>query len=576
MMRTLLFLFLLVHWAPLLAQQVPIVDKNGMKCYQHTIQDGQTLFALQEWYACPAEQILALNPGIERGLIAGDVIYLPVIRRNQVHEVKPKETLSALSRQYVVSLDSLQKFNPGSISGLKVGQKISIPNGIVAVSLDQAPAVQPISAMNAPAPSRYISFTDSVLTYRVMPNESLSTISKRYMIPVEKLMEFNHLSSSKLKPDQVLKIPLKKERIEAVDQRSVPPKLAVNQLAKAFQFAHQSTCEIAVFLPLNLDSNAHFNRFISTAALDYYMGMKLAIDSLIDLGLSANYHIYDYESDKKPLSSLLALPEMRQMDLIYAPLQKEAAEQVAAFAKPLEIPVVFSVAQPASLTEQSNRFIAYTPDNEALMNALAKHVHQHYNQATVVLIHGETSADLALDAQFIEAFKALPSSVSKLKLIEATWQSYLQYNALGKPIVYIALSSSKERVLPLLKSQLNSPEMTVIGTKDWLEWKEISASTETAYQFVVATPSYFSYHSQNLISFHKKYRRTYSCDMSRMACLGYDATLLIGRMLLEDMPAQQGIFSQLNLQQRTKHLGVQNESAFVLRYQNFELLPDVH
>lgn len=103
----------------------------------------------------------------------------------------------------------------------------------------------------------------------------------------------------------------------------------MEEIKDVLQFPARKSFEIALFLPLNLDSTATYNRFVSSAALEYYMGAKLAMDSLTHLGLNAIFHVYDYESASENLTAILAKPELLNMDVIFAPLQQREAEVVS-------------------------------------------------------------------------------------------------------------------------------------------------------------------------------------------------------------------------------------------------------
>ena len=74
-----LFVF---FFSNLIAQQyVPVTFIKDNYFYNHTVIEGNTLFNLQKMYACPAEDILNANEGIERGLDVGEVVFIPVHKK---------------------------------------------------------------------------------------------------------------------------------------------------------------------------------------------------------------------------------------------------------------------------------------------------------------------------------------------------------------------------------------------------------------------------------------------------------------------------------------------------------------
>lgn len=574
-------LFLLLFYASLVYSQqyAQITEREGKKCYVHTVADGNNLYGLQQMYACPAEDILNMNPGIERGFTTGEVVFIPIQRRTVKHSVVEKETLYAVSKMYDVSMDSIVKYNPTAKNGLKLDQRLTIPNAVAQIQTDRMVTLPDVRQQEIPKPSAAaqakfkISFSDAIVSHVVLPQESLYTLSKRFMVPVPELQALNNLKSSRVNPGQTVKIPIKKEKVELVQIRPVPPKKEA-EVKDELQFQARKSFEIALFLPLNLDSTATFNRFVSNAALEYYMGAKLAMDSLDHLGLNATFHVYDYESANENLSAILAKPELLNMDIIFSPLQQREAELVSAFARKNELTIAFPVAMKDSALIGNPNAICLSPSSTNLMEQLALSVHHHYVDQTVVLIKGESEGDMKMDQLFLTAFRNVPSSVSKAKIIEATWKTFKQYEYMNDDIIYVVLSSDKAKVLTLLEKYKSNQHVHIYGLKEWLEWKEVSGTLENTYAFTYASPSYFSYHAPPVMTFHKKYRRTYSSDVTRMSCLGYDATLMVCRQLISQTNKQTGIISNYQLTQQGIGNGFQNTAGFILDYKGFESKPE--
>ncbi|MFM6934744.1 MAG: LysM peptidoglycan-binding domain-containing protein, partial [Flavobacteriales bacterium] len=412
-----------------------------------------------------------------------------------------------------------------------------------------------------------------VISHVLLPQESLYTLSKRYMVPVPELQALNKLSSSRVSPGQTIRIPVKKEKVELVPIRAVPPKKEASVLNE-LTFSARKSYEIALFLPLNLDSTSTYNRFVSGAALDYYMGAKLAIDSLSHMGLDATFHVYDYESATENLAQILAKPELLNMDIIFAPLQQREAEMVSAFARKNEITVAFPVSMKESELLGNPNAICLSPSTANLMDQLAMSVHKHFVNQTIVLIKGESELDMKTDQLFLTAFRNVPSSLSKAKIIEATWKNYKQYEFMNDETIYIVLSTDKSKVLPFLEKYKANDRVHIYGLKEWIEWKEVSGTIVNKYAFTYASPTYFSYHAPSIIPFHKKYRKTYSADLTRMACLGYDATLMVCRQLLQQSNKQVGLISNYQLIQQGVGNGFQNTSGFILDFKGFESKPE--
>lgn len=576
MLRNLFIVCVLCVCETLFSQKyAPVVIINGKKFYEHTISEGNTLFGLQQKYECPVEEILNANPGVERGLTEGQLIQIPVITKTIMHTVEKGETLFFLARMYYVSVDSIASKNPGTEAGIKIGQRLKITNATPRVQIDLPSVSTDEATRTIPAPSDsvrekfIVSFHDSIISHVVLENETMNSISKRFMIPMEDLLKFNNLKSSKVSPGQIIRIKLKKENVSAIPIRSVP---SPNEVKKEITpvFKPKDSYKVAMFLPFNLDSTETLNKGISAAAWEYYMGARMAFDSLEKIGLKGEVFIFDYQSRRETIDQQLAKPEMKMMDLIFAPFQSKEAEKVANWSKTNKVRVVFPVSVPGSYLNENNYAYALTPTNESLVQILAEHIYQTHENQQIILIKSEKQEDQILYNSFLKSFRELPSKSSRPRIIESNWNDYKKYEKLGTSIFYVFLSTEKDRVLTLLSSSNNKENITIFGLKEWIEFKEVSTEIKNKFTFYYASPSFFSYKDPTIIPFHKQFRSRYGADLTKVACLGYDATINIASYLLLGKKSNQGLISGYDFIQSEPQNGYQNKNGFILKFEDFE------
>ena len=552
-----------------------VLVTNGQKLYQHTIMEGNTLFGLQQMYECPVEEILNANPGIERGLTEGQLIQVPVITKTIMHTVGKGETLFSLARMYYVAVDSIAVKNPGTEAGIKIGQRLKIINATPRIQIDLPSVSKDEASRTIPAPSDsvrekfIVSFHDSIISHVVLANETMYSISKRFMVPLEDLLTLNNLRSSKISPGQVIRIKLKKENVNAVPIRSVPSASAAKKDSIPL-FKTKESYKVALFLPFNLDSTETLNKGTTAAAWEYYMGARMAFDSLEKIGLKGEVFVYDYQSRNETIDQQLAKSELKKMDLIFAPFQAKEAEKVAIWSKMNKVRVVFPVSVQSSFLNENSYAYALTPTNEFLVQLLAENVYQTHENQQIILIKSEKQEDQILYNSFLKTFKEMPPKASRPRVIEATWSDYKKYEKLGSNIFFVFLSTEKEKVLTLLSSYANKENITLFGLKEWVEFKEINSEINNKFSFYYASPSYFSYKDPAIIPFHKQFRSKYGADLTKVACLGYDATMNIASYLLLDKKSNQGIISGYDFVQSEPKNGNQNKNGFILKFEEFE------
>ncbi|MEN9303685.1 MAG: hypothetical protein RL264_2114 [Bacteroidota bacterium] len=553
-----------------------VVVQNGKKFYQHTVTQGNTLFGLQQIYDCPAEEILNANPGIERGLVEGQLVKIPAPSKTIIHTVQKSETMFAISRMYGVPVDTITAYNPGADIGIKIGQRLKLVNAAPRIQVDLMSVTD--EEINKPKPAatdttraKYtVSFKDSLINHTVLQGETIYTISKRFMVPVEEIQRSSGLSpGAKVGVGQVIKIPIKKEKIDPVPIRVVPPKeRSYND--SVLIFPKKDFYNVAIFLPFNLDSTGTFNKNLTNAAFDYYVGAKLAFDSLQKAGLRANVYFYDYLSKSESLQQQLARNEFQTMDLIFAPLQAAEAEFVANWAKLNKVRCVLSVAMPAKMTD-GNRFVyALTPDNDAMMKSLAKRVYNLHVNQQIILIRTTKADEELLQNSFLRSFKELPPKNSRPRIIETDWNNFKSFENLSSQTIVIFLSNDKEKAISLLERYKNAPNMMLFGTKDWVDWKEVSSTLSNKYRFSYAAPSSFDLKEANTNNFHRKVRRFFDADLTKTMCLGYDVVFQSCNAFFMKKEIRKGLISNFQLYQAGPGNGVKNEGAFVVKFVDFE------
>ena len=558
----------------LIAQQyVPVTFIKDNYFYNHTVIEGNSLFNLQKMYACPAEDILNANEGIERGLDVGEVVFIPVHKKTITHIVSSNESIYSLSRLFSVPIDSIVKHNLISGNELKIGQRLSIKDAIIPIlkevttnregNLKNIPSYDLTSSLNS-----NLMNDDLFVLHTVQSQESLYTISKRYMVSIDNLKELNNLKKSKISPDDVLKIKLKQENKGDIDQRNVPP-LQETETIQFPSLKDKKSLSVALFLPFNLDSQADGKKSTSNAAIEYYMGAKLAIDSLSDLGFKAEFFIYDYFDKTKSLQTILEQKSFLAMDIIIAPLHQKEAEIVAEWALKNNVKMIYSVTFSNFLFENKNAYAMVT-NNDILLEKLAVEIIRTKKDQQLVLIKSGNAADDLMYQHFLSAFRAEVALKYKSKIIEANYDNYKLFTKNGRPTCFIFLSNEKERVISLLNHCKENELFQVVGLKEWIDYKEINSEIKNNFSFYYMAPSYFSYNDPALKTFHKLYRKKYNADLTKMACLGYDVVYNACKYFMTDEVASRGLISNFSFIENPDGKGFQNTGCFLLKFEDFD------
>lgn len=128
------------------------------------------------------------------------------------YTVEEGDALEKIAKEYGVSVNDLKSWNGLRGNKIVVGQTLEIfsePEEKTKIIPTEPPASKPkvVAKSEQPAPKSESKAFDAGKTHRVKKGETLSNIARNYGTSAKDLMKLNNLRSSKIKANQVLKIP---------------------------------------------------------------------------------------------------------------------------------------------------------------------------------------------------------------------------------------------------------------------------------------------------------------------------------------------------------------------------------
>ena len=554
---------------------------NGKKYAVHVAQAGNTLWGLHTTYNVPVDDIVAANPGIEKGVKEGYRYLIPlggadmkVISGTTMreHTVEKGETAFSIAKKYNSSVDDLLKYNPGIDKGLKVGQVLKI---VIAPTSEAATPPKQTEKPAVSAPS--VTFTDTVLVYEVKNSETLYTISKRFMVPVADLQKVTNLKSTNIKSGDVLKIPLKKENIKQVPVREVQPKEEVRKVDETLIFKSKTKYNIAVLLSFGLnDSKA--NTSLKNLATEFYMGVELAADSLEKLGFDATIKVIDLPMDSVGIMKVLNTAEMKDMDLIFGPLVPQSADIVGRWCGKQKIRMVCPSACNSALLKNNPYIYASVTSDMTQQEILAKYTIEKFKTAQIILINPGISKDQELFDAYRKRFIELSKKNGNVKLIEAKLSDYTTFIRKSGESVIVLPTRDKGTVLSFINSlhkaigKSPGADVTVMGVKEWGGFDDITGYYKTRYKMTWASSSDLNYSLPDTQTLLRLYRKKYRADMNKAGAHGFDVVYYFVKTLLmkEEVPSE--VVNAFDPKVAVPGGGYENQSCFILTHQDYELI----
>lgn len=179
-------------------------------------QKGTAFLSIAREYDISLSRLFDFNDLPEREALANDqLIYLQRKRKtgnNEFHTMKPGETLYDIAQEEAIRLESLLEYNqlqkdmqPAAGQQLylrtkapwrpELAKKESLENQTAQVKKE-------IVAASSPSPVQ----TKTAFAYKVKPKETIYSISKKYNVRVDDIVQWNQLTSFDLKNGQQLRI----------------------------------------------------------------------------------------------------------------------------------------------------------------------------------------------------------------------------------------------------------------------------------------------------------------------------------------------------------------------------------
>ncbi|MDR1591715.1 MAG: LysM peptidoglycan-binding domain-containing protein [Prevotellaceae bacterium] len=203
MNKLLLALSLLLLSAVATAQSCPTKNIGGINYYVYTVEAGEGLFAVGRKFGVSQAQLHESNPHLREGLKVGQTLLIPVAVTSVTalqpditsanyteHTVVAQQTLYAISKIYGVSVEAIIAFNALSSEKIQVGQLLKIP------------------VANPKQVTPQTTAKKKTVTHEVRARETLYSISKKYHISINELVEANPNVANGVNKGDVLHIPV--------------------------------------------------------------------------------------------------------------------------------------------------------------------------------------------------------------------------------------------------------------------------------------------------------------------------------------------------------------------------------
>lgn len=533
-----------------------------------------------------------------------------------IHTIEKGQSLFSISKLYNVSLEDIYKYNPElKTTGAKVDQEIKIP-------FTQNTSIPVSGTVNLSAlPAENID-TTRYITHKVAKGETVYAITKKFQVSEKQLASFNPgLTPASLKEGQLIIVGEKvKPKVQTHDFKSTPTKSEKsNKEEKVIKpsdpvrikdslhtrpvtKSKKTNYKLGIILPfrfeqtLSLDlaeltkSNGNFPN-VPGLAVDFYLGVQKAIDSLKTSNFDVELKVY--ESDDKDsllISQIINDPDFKHLDLIFGPLYANGFKIISKHAKEFGIPIVSPSATQNKIL-YDNIYISKTnPSHYTLIESLADYcIDSLLNSETAIYMVVLSDKDKK-EMSYVTAFKKYftmkqrklgHSTRDTITTINGITNLKSQYKANKKNIVVVL--SNNQVFLSDLTTQLSmmdtKNETTLCG------WQSLSESDNIDQEYLNQLKYVFpsACNLTNLSAFKtldQWYAGIQNTTPGEYFYMGFDIGYYYLTQLktigpdfvyqLNSLPVELN-YLRFNFTRPDKQTGFDNRGVYIFKYSNYHL-----
>lgn len=570
-MRALVFIFSFLFIVSAFGQN------NPERFLTHKVKKKETLYGLARKYNVSIEQIKEFNPLIDKiGLKKRMQLKIPVYpiieapkavslkEGLEKYLVQPKETKWRLAYRYGITIQELEQLNPQIKDGLKIGQEIVIPKRTV----EETKALE--EAFNY---------------YKVKPKEGFYRLEKKLGVTEADLIALNPtLPETGLQEGMILKIGL-----QNTGDLKVEDDLLIEKVRLEDSVLTNTDIKLVAFLPFK-SASIEFDsiekttallkkRNLHTIALDFYMGMVLAVEKADALGISVKLNVLDSQNKKQSISEQVEAIDWSDVQGLIGPLITANFDYAAQLPVLKNVPMVSPLSS-KKINQAKHVYQSVSP-LASLRNKMVAYLDKMIDTTQNVMIIADT-----LNAAFAKGFEEKYPYAHRVRPEEGGFVlpdliDSLLIDSLPNKVVFESQDLNlAANVISLLNSQVSKERdvqlFTTLRTSIY-ENDNISRKHLGNLRFTYLSGNH-PMKSERRTLFKNTYQKRFGDFPSKEAFRAYDITLdIILRLAYKEeiyLPSigETDYLENRFFYEKASQAGYQNVGFYLLQHQGYDII----
>jgi LysM repeat protein len=562
------------------AQSEVLTQRRIKKYNKHRVRRKETLYSLSKKYAITELDIKEANKELySNPLRKGDRIKIPVFEEliTAAKEVETKESLPVLSKlpngtylvqpsegmyrialKYGIKTDSLQKLNP-NVKDLKPGMILNVPKKIN--------TVKPNDLVSAPIDN------NQFIEYVVPEKMGMYSLKKIARMSEDSMLSMNPELKNGLKKGMTILIPNPNYgKLIAVKTKI---SVTANLVDSLRNFKRQ---RLAIMLPfslqkideINIDKDNLKSDKTMRIALDFYSGLKIAIDSANTMGIPVDYDIFDTQKSLQTTKSILDATDFSEYNVVIGPLVSNNVVETAKKLRGSNVPVISPLTN-TNVRLYRNLFQA-RPDDAILKTQLKEYLVAYAAGKHVILITDNDNLELKNEFATLlpKATILIPddkknyiTNIECINLLKSDIENVVILATNNEGLIKVAVSSYSAKV--------TTHRITMFGLENY-EKMELSNTKLARLNYIF--PRMFK-ESDHKNSFIDTYYSIHNITPNAFATRGFDVTLdiILRQASASDlyesaMKNGQTVMTENKFDYSKEFLsGFYNDAVYILQYQ---------
>jgi LysM repeat protein len=565
----------------LIPAQSEVLTQRSIKKYnKHRVRRKETLYSLSKKYAITELDIKEANKELySNPLRKGDRIKIPVFEEliTAAKEVETKESLPILSKlpngtylvqpsegmyrialKYGIKTDSLQRLNP-NVKDLKPGMILNVPKKIN--------TVKPNDLVSAPIDN------NQFIEYVVPEKMGMYSLKKIARMSEDSMLSMNPELKNGLKKGMTILIPNPNYgKLIAVKTKI---SVTANLVDSLRNFKRQ---RLAIMLPfslqkideINIDKDNLKSDKTMRIALDFYSGLKIAIDSANTMGIPVDYDIFDTQKSLQTTKSILDATDFSEYNVVIGPLVSNNVVETAKKLRGSNVPVISPLTN-TNVRLYRNLFQA-RPDDAILKTQLKEYLVAYAAGKHVILITDNDNLELKNEFATLlpKATILIPddkknyiTNIECINLLKSDIENVVILATNNEGLIKVAVSSYSAKV--------TTHRITMFGLENY-EKMELSNTKLARLNYIF--PRMFK-ESDHKNSFIDTYYSIHNITPNAFATRGFDVTLdiILRQASASDlyesaMKNGQTVMTENKFDYSKEFLsGFYNDAVYILQYQ---------